>query len=122
MHLPAHIVFGIILLIGLLPWFPLAISLIIVFASVLIDVDHYLWYIVFSNDYSPRKAYKWFLEHEQPTRLFCVFHSPEFVFCVVFGAFFFGSVVLFAVLAGMIFHLCCDYAYDDLIVSNYYGG
>ncbi len=82
-------------------------SSIVFLASVLIDIDHYLFYIIKFKDRNLKKAYLWHKKlgrkHKPAMHLF---HSAEFLF-LVFALSLFSEIFLF-ILVGMLFHTLFD--------------
>lgn len=96
-----------------LNWYVLVIFL----ASFLIDVDHYISYILIKKDFSLKKAYKYFrILHEKMKNLIkkgkkakaplVVLHTIEFFIILLFLSFF-SNLVLF-VFIGFLFHSILD--------------
>ncbi len=97
-------------------------------ASFLIDVDHYLLYVIERRDISLRKAYFWCrdlgLTYESltPKQLktaripICFFHTFESTIILFILSFF--SEFLFFIFLGFIFHLLVDYTYALIIAIN----
>jgi hypothetical protein len=79
-------------------------------ASFLIDIDHYIWYVLKAKDFSLKKAYVW---HKKIPPLhkpiMQVFHTIEFHILVgLFGIFWNG---FYYILIGFIFHSLVDITY-----------
>ena len=78
-------------------------------ASVLIDVDHYLWHAVAYRTLSLRAAVRYFGQADPPqlpqARLL---HHPLVLGALLFLAIRLHSRVLFLVLAGLLFHVSID--------------
>lgn len=82
-------------------------AFLIFFASVFIDFDHYIWYIIKKKDFSLKKNYNLLKFLEKPPRpIMVVFHTIEFILLVFVLSFFFNF--LFFILIGMIFHSILD--------------
>ena len=92
----------------------------IIFASsVLIDVDHYLWYAIKKKDWSLRRAYQWHVkkseifkkmsekERSKYRHLIMIFHGIEFWLFLIL-LIFLDEVFLF-VLIGIAIHMTLDY-------------
>ncbi|MBI1919460.1 MAG: hypothetical protein HYS23_00105 [Geobacter sp.] len=82
--------------------------------SVLIDVDHYFLYIQRTGRFDVRGMFRWFVglwkvEKSIPYAGLCIFHTFEFFILVVLLAL--AWPLLFALLAGLIFHFLVDLAY-----------
>lgn len=83
-------------------WIPLA-------ASILIDVDHYLWYAITHRTLSLRAAVSFFGQADPPqTASMKVFHHPLFLGTLLFLAVRFRSRLLGLILSGLLFHLGLD--------------
>jgi len=108
--------FGVLIIFPFIGFFGL---IIILLASVLIDVDHYIAYIRAGNGWSARKAYFWYI-HPKNTikdfveKAFVPFHSIEFLLIILFCIFGFRlispilSIFFFYILLGCLFHLILD--------------
>jgi len=83
-------------------WIPLA-------ASVLIDVDHYLWHAVTHRTLSLRAAIKYFGQADPPQRQAArLLHQPIVLGTLLFIAIRTRSRVLLLILAGLLFHVSLD--------------
>jgi hypothetical protein len=83
-------------------WIPLA-------ASVLIDVDHYLWHAVTHRTLSLRAAIKYFGQADPPRRQAArLLHQPIVLGTLLFIAIRTRSRVLLLILAGLLFHVSLD--------------
>lgn len=122
MHVSRHIFLGAIFSLFLLIVYPKIEILglgIIFLSSVLIDIDHYLYYIYRKKDWNLRKAYNWFIEMEKKflrlkreernkTALpFCFLHGFDLIFILFIGGLFINKY-LFFVGIGFSFHLLMD--------------
>jgi len=117
-----HIILGFILALILYLIFPKQIgilgALIILASSVLIDIDHYCYYIIKKKDFSLKNAYPLFyknmkkfesLSSEERNKTYhpiCLFHGFEILLVLFILAFFFNF--LYLVLIGFFFHLFLD--------------
>ena len=93
---------------------------IIFFASFLIDVDHYLYFVVTKKNLSVKKAYNFFNEERNaalklPKRQrkgidpkMCLFHGIEVSGLILILGLFLSKIFLF-IFAGFIFHLIFDW-------------
>jgi len=110
-----HVLFGLIFS-AILYFFniPLSFILIIFAASVLIDFDHYLFYVVLKKDINPIKAVKWFFtegkkyENKKKYRFafLQIFHTIDFFLLLAILSFF--SKIALLIFIGCIFHMCVD--------------
>jgi hypothetical protein len=122
MHPKIHFIVGtffVIILHFIFPQITLLNLLIILFSSVLIDVDHYFYYIFIKRDFNLIKAYKWFKEGVRKTRRlplkerkkmytgFYMFHGIE-PLIVLFLLGISVSQFFFFVFLGFSFHLLLD--------------
>ena len=83
-------------------WIPFA-------ASVLIDVDHYLWYAITHRTLKLREALQFFNQADPPqTSAMKAFHHPLFLGILLFLAVRFRSRLLWLILAGLLFHVSLD--------------
>jgi len=120
-----HIIFGLIFSLIIFLIFPkikLIGFLIIFLSSVLIDVDHYLFYVFKTRDFNLRRSYKWFLRYEEkfkeiskeerkkiPSVLFFL-HGFEILAVIILLSIFVSDWFLF-VFVGFSFHLFLDVLY-----------
>ncbi len=83
-------------------WIPFA-------ASLLIDVDHYLWHAVTHRTLSLRAAIKYFGQADPPRRQAArLLHQPLVLGTLLFMAIRTRSRVLLLILAGLLFHVSLD--------------
>jgi hypothetical protein len=126
----AHIIVGLIssfILFLVCPQITFFYALIIFLASVLIDVDHYLYYAFRKKDLHLSRAYNWFRgqqkrfaklkpsERSKYKSTIIIFHGIEFLLVLILLVIFINKIFLF-ILIGVIIHLFLDYY--DLIVSK----
>lgn len=128
-----HLILGIILAVILFVTIP-EISLIqlgiIVAASVLIDIDHYFYYVYKKKKLNPIKAYKWYIGNrkkccsmskEQKEKVHfgtCFLHGIE-ILILLFILGFFVSNVFYFILIGFTFHLLLDLSVEIIYYNNY---
>jgi len=115
-----HILFGAIfsLILFLVFKVNLFYSIVVFLASVLIDVDHYLFYVKRKDDWNLKTAFNWFVALEKKHKpLALIFHNIEFVILILILSFF-HNFFLF-ILIGLLFHLSIDLIY--LIVADRMG-
>jgi len=81
--------------------------LIILMSSVLVDVDHYLYYFFKSKSFNLKKSFNYFYKGEfGEKKLLFVFHTVEFwVILLIAGLY---LHVLFYFLIGVMFHMFLD--------------
>ncbi len=121
-----HLFFGLIFVLILFFIFPQIgwIEFFIIIAStILIDFDHYVYYVYKKKNLNLKKAYYWFFENckkycslsrEQKNKYytgFCFLHGVEILVILFFlGKFF--SVYFYYILIGFSFHLFLDIVYQ----------
>jgi hypothetical protein len=116
-----HLFFGIIFALILLFIFPQIgfIGFFLILSStVLIDVDHYLYYVYKKKDWNLRNAFKWFIKSgkkfnglpkDQRDNVYfgvCFLHGIETI--IIFFAFSFYFTFLLFIIVGFIFHQLLD--------------
>lgn len=116
-----HFIYGAIFSLSLYFLFPelgLFAIAIIFLSSFLIDVDHYLFYIVAKKDLSLKNAHKWFVKQhfkflkfskkeKKDIRPFpCIFHGIEAI--IILSILSFASPIFIYILIGFIFHEFLD--------------
>ena len=124
-----HILFGFLFASFLFIFFPFISLLgffIIFFSSVLIDVDHYLFYVFKNKIFSIKKAYTYFyekrkkllakgLKEKKINPLMYLFHGIEILFVLFILGLFANKIFLF-IFMGFSFHL-----FLDVLEQIYYG-
>lgn len=84
----------------------------ILLGGVLVDIDHYLLYILKYRTINIKKAYQRFKgnikrsKREEPTAFELLFHSIEFFVLMIILSFF--SQIFFLIFIGLFFHLLTD--------------
>lgn len=130
MRFKFHFLFGIIFTVILYflfsPIIPLIGLLIIFLSSFLIDVDHYIYYVLRKRDISLRRAYKWYVKYSCK---FChipldkrknfylgfyIFHGIEPLIVLFFLGFYVSQFFSF-LLIGFFFHLSTDLVTEILL-------
>ena len=117
-----HLIFGLILSIIIFLIFPEIGYLgliIILMSSVLIDVDHYLFYAFTKKDLSLKNAHSWFIEKNKEAmklsrkerlkinQIPCIFHGIETIIVIILLSFI--SKIFFYILIGLLFHQLLDF-------------
>lgn len=131
MYPSQHIIIGILFSSICLILFP-SISLfgisLIFLSSVLIDVDHYIYYVYKKKDFSLKNSHKWFLKsvnkvHSLPLdkrkdvyTAFCFLHGLDIFTIVLLLAFF--SKYFFFIFIGFLLHLFLDIVYEEVIMTR----
>lgn len=116
-----HLLFGIIFALVLLVIFPqigiIGFSL-VALSSVLIDVDHYLFYVYKKKNLSIKKAFQWNLDtgkkffllpeskRKEVYGVFCFLHGIEVLALLFFLSLFFGPFIF--IFLGFTFHMFFD--------------
>lgn len=87
-------------------------ALFVIAGGVLIDIDHYLWYICKYKNFNLFKAYKFFIKNVETNEytnvigILLVFHTIEFLLIMAFLSFYFKSVFAFTI--GLFSHYILD--------------
>ena len=100
----------------------LLVSLFVALASFLIDLDHYLFYIIKDKQFNFKKTYNYLKEvnkklvsgkmkKKDRPKIFLIFHSIEFFVLLILLAYFFNSVILYLLFISFLFHFLCDLVY-----------
>ena len=128
-----HFILGIIFTAVLFLFFPsigIFGAIIIIASSVLIDVDHYIYYVFKKKKLSPIKAYKWFRgnmkkchripkEHQGKVHFGTyLLHGIEpLIILFTFG--FFVSDIFYFILIGFTFHLLLDLSVEIIKYNEF---
>ncbi len=87
-------------------------ALFVIAGGVLIDIDHYLWYICRYKNFNMLKTYKFFIKNIETnkytnvTGILLVFHTIEFLLIMAFLSFYFKSALAFTI--GLFSHYILD--------------
>ena len=117
-----HVVFSTILAYLFYPVFGWKIIFIYV-GGVLIDIDHYLWYIYKVKDLDIFKCYKYYIEShkiknfDKDKGALMIFHTVEFLLLIVFLAFYFEIALAF--FTGLIVHYILDIIFLIFVVKGF---
>jgi len=111
-----HIILGIlfVLILALTNLFTPLQLLLILAASILIDADHWLFYVVYKRDFSissVKKAYDFcyrLRKIRSSKRPLCVFHTIEFYLLLALLTFLFPYPFFLYIFIGVLFHLLID--------------
>jgi len=102
--------------------------LIIFLSSVLIDVDHYLFYVYKKKDFNLRTAYGWYIKMgkrfrslpsekmEKSCYAFCFFHGVEILIIFLILSFF--SKYFLYISIGFAFHLILDIISELMLIGR----
>ncbi len=128
-----HFVLGIVFVAVIFLIFPsvgIMNATIILAASVLIDIDHYFYYIYKTKKLSLIKAYEWHrglhkkckaIPKEKKSEVHfgtCVFHGIE-VLMLLFALGFFVSNIFYFIFIGFTFHLITDLALEITVYNKF---
>jgi len=103
-HLIASIILA-LLLFAYFGWY----SMLVFVGGVLIDVDHYLSYVIKFKIANIFKSYFYFRKREF-FGIFCVFHSLELLFVLVIISLF--SKIVWLITIGLFVHYILDFIYE----------
>ena len=84
-------------------------------AGILIDIDHYFWYVYRYRDFSLIKSYKFYMKNIERNDfsnvmgLLLIFHTLEFFLIMILLSFFSAAAFMFA--AGLTAHYILDFIY-----------
>lgn len=128
-----HLILGIFLAVTIFVVYPSVNVLglaIIVLSSVLIDIDHYFYYIYKRKNINPIKAYKWYttnrkkccsLAKEQKAQVhfgtYCLHGIEILIILLLLG--FFASNLFYFILIGFTFHLLLDLSVEIVYYNVY---
>ncbi|GAH03477.1 unnamed protein product [marine sediment metagenome] len=119
-HLFLGIIFSLIILL-IFPQIGLPGFLIIILSSVLIDVDHYIYYVYNKKDWSLKNAYNWHIERGKKERLLkkerlkykeiiLIFHGIEYLSLLIILSIIHKFFLW--ILIGTIIHMVFDFIED----------
>lgn len=116
-----HFIISTIAAIVLFPFYKWLVLLIIL-GGVLVDIDHYLYYVVKFKDYNLKKAIKFYrkITLKKDVKLYGevirIFHTIEFLIVVLIGAFFSKYLLLIAI--GSCIHVLMDISAEIKIFKH----
>jgi len=126
-----HILYGLLLSLAVLFLFPqigFVGFLIIWVSSVLIDIDHYLYFVWLKKDFNPKNAFKWFMDNNKRYNLLpkserkkyyfgnYFLHGFEAIFILVLLFYLTKNMFILYILLGFLFHQIIDFI--DLYKKN----
>ena len=114
MLLQYHALFGLIISFLLYPVYGLSV-LIIFFSNLLLDVDHYLLYVIKFSSFNIKQAHDYFIAKDET--LLLPLHTVEFLMVLLLLSFYLDFV--FFVLIGVVIHFMLDLR--DELRFNYIG-
>jgi len=100
-----HLLFGILFAIAVNNIFGYIAALLFLFSTVFIDVDHYIYSVVKTKNFSLKGAYKYHLN--RGTYEGIIFHTIEFFILMIILSYFIPYA--FFIFIGMLFHLSLDF-------------
>lgn len=102
-------------------------ALLVLTGGVLIDVDHYLWYVYKYKKFNLLDSYKFYLKNMETNNftnvmgILLVFHTIEFLLLLAFLSFYYESVLAFTI--GLLSHYFLDviflYSVPKRIITNH---
>ena len=114
-HIIIGLVFGVILYFA--AGFTLVQSLVVFLSSFLIDIDHYIIYVITKKDWNIFRAYQHFKEKlankERKLLSLCIFHTYEFIAVLAIATMFYEPLSF--ILLGFLLHIMTD------ILTNHEG-
>lgn len=117
MDLKYHFVASTLLTLIFLPFVGLKAFLIVV-GGFLIDVDHYIWFVLKFKNLSLKDSYKFYKSgHTGYTGLLHIFHTLEFGTILIILSLF--SIYAALILAGYALHMVMDYLYLFILKPDY---
>lgn len=111
MKTSVHLIVSLIIAAVLYPFFSWA-SVFILVGGVLIDIDHYFWYVYKEKKFGLRECYKYFTSEAEKKQwkyvlgILLVFHTIEFLAFAVILSFY--SKIVFAFTVGLLSHYILD--------------
>ena len=117
-----HIIYGAIFSLALfilVPQVTLTKAIIVFLAAVLIDIDHYLFYVIDKKDFSLKNSFKWYKKHaknwlkmspttrEKYKRPVILCHGIEFLLIILILSLFSQTFLFISV--GVLFHFTLDF-------------
>src|SRR3989338_1828890 len=111
-----HFILGLVLSLILMPFFGFY-SFFALIPSVLLDLDHYLLYIIKTRQLSFKKAVEYHRKGGCGRHHLCIFHTVEFL--LLLGILSISSKIMMVVFIGTIVHLFVDYL-DWFLWFSYY--
>lgn len=122
-----HLFFGLVISLILFPFFSWQVLLFLA-ATVLIDFDHYLIYMIKRKDLGLKTSYAFFrdLDKKQKNQNFkgfytfflCIFHTYEFLLILFILSFIYNPLLL--IFLGFIYHLAIDIVFVRIVYNKKY--
>lgn len=114
MRLLAHFIVSFVLALAIYPFFG-SYSFLVLVSGFLIDVDHYLYYLLSGRGWNPFEANDFFIKVKS-YNILCVFHTIELFLAVVVYAFFsrYGVILLVGLVVHHMMDLYSEYVLDRM--------
>jgi len=122
MKTSVHVVASVILAAVLYHFFKWKVLLILV-GGVLIDVDHYFWYVYKYRKFNFFDSYQFYIKNIEindftnVAGILLVFHTLEFLLIVVLLSFYYEPVFIFTI--GLISHYLLDFIFLSFIAKRF---
>ena len=132
MYVSRHVIFGAIfslILFWIYPEIGILNTSIVFLTSVLIDADHYLYYVYKKKDWSLKNAYSWYIElskkimslsRKERNKLYLgvyIFHGIEVLFVLFLLGLIVHNIFIFAFI-GVGFHMVLDMVHGSLYCDS----
>ena len=117
----AHFLFSSIVAIIFYPLFKWKILLILA-GGVLIDIDHYFWYILKYKDFNIINSYKFYIKNIETNNyknvigILLIFHTIEFLLVMIILSYYFEFAFIFTI--GLLSHYLLDYTFLYFVVKK----
>ena len=116
MKIRTHVIFTAILCVLIYSQAGLLNTLVVFAFGVLIDADHYLYYIFKFKKFNPFKAHTYFENIKDATHLLLIFHCVEWCLVLLVLALYFE--VAFYALLGFTGHIALDYVQTKFMTRD----
>lgn len=117
-----HLLVSSLLALLLYPFFSFRVLLILV-GGVLIDIDHYLWYIWKYKRFNPIETYKFYVKNMETNDftnvygILLIFHTIEFLLAMILLSFYNQLVLVFII--GLLSHYLLDAIFLYLVPKQF---
>ncbi|MBI2650792.1 hypothetical protein HYX04_05800 [Candidatus Woesearchaeota archaeon] len=122
MKISIHLMASLILVAALYPFFGWSV-LFILMGGVLIDADHYFWYVYTYKNFNIVKSYKFFIKNLKINDFtnvegaVLIFHTIEFLLVMVLFSFYNKFLLLFTI--GLLSHYLLDFIWFYFILKRF---
>ena len=116
-----HFLFSSVLALTFFPLFKWK-TLLILAGGVLIDIDHYFWYILKYKDFNLINSYKFYTKNIETNNytnvmgILLVFHTIEFLLAMIILSFYFELALIFTI--GLLLHYLLDFIFLYFVVKK----